>query len=152
MDEFTSASACVETADDFAVASPRRDDPARDARAPEIPDYLQDTYYWAYINPRNVRLLDREIVVRTILWQQHNRLQRLAFAEIEPGQRVMQPASVYGSFGLAQYRVGAARRQAATCSTVVCTPGAPLSGRGGQPGGRDAATRLLRENRAITRS
>ena len=44
-------------------------------------------------------LLDREIVVRTILWQQHNRLQRLAFAEIEPGQWVMQPASVYGSFG-----------------------------------------------------
>ena len=40
-----------------------------------------------------------EIVVRTILWQQHNRLQRLAFSEIEPGQRVMQPASVYGSFG-----------------------------------------------------
>ncbi len=66
---------------------------------PEIPSYLQDTYYWAYINPRNVRLLDREIVVRTILWQQHNRLQKLAFSEIEPGQRVMQPASVYGSFG-----------------------------------------------------
>lgn len=66
---------------------------------PEIPSYLQDTYYWAYISPRNVRLLDREIVVRTILWQQHNRLQKLAFSEIEPGQRVMQPASVYGSFG-----------------------------------------------------
>ena len=66
---------------------------------PEIPAYLQDTYYWAYISPRNVPLLDREIVVRTILWQQHNKLQRLAFSEIEPGQRVMQPASVYGSFG-----------------------------------------------------
>lgn len=66
---------------------------------PEIPSYLKDTYYWAYISPRNVRLLDREIVVRTILWQQHNRLQKLAFSEIEPGQRVMQPASVYGSFG-----------------------------------------------------
>ena len=99
MDDFTSASACVETTDAFAPAPARRSDPERDARAPEIPDYLQDTYYWAYINPRNVRLLDREIVVRTILWQQHNRLQRLAFAEIEPGQWVMQPASVYGSFG-----------------------------------------------------
>jgi len=65
---------------------------------PEIPAYLQDTYYWAYVNPRNVRLLDREIVVRTILWQQHMKLQRLAFAEIEPGQSVLQPASVYGSF------------------------------------------------------
>ena len=69
------------------------------AAEPEIPDYLQDTYYWAYISPRNVPLLDREIVVRTILWQQHNKLQHLAFSEIEPGQSVMQPASVYGSFG-----------------------------------------------------
>lgn len=45
------------------------------AAPPEIPDYLQDTYYWAYINPRNVRLLDNDLVVRTILWQQHHRLQ-----------------------------------------------------------------------------
>jgi ubiquinone/menaquinone biosynthesis C-methylase UbiE len=65
---------------------------------PDVPDYLQDVYYWAYINPRNVKLLDREIVVRTILWQQHNKLQKTAFAEIEPGQRVLQSACVYGSF------------------------------------------------------
>jgi ubiquinone/menaquinone biosynthesis C-methylase UbiE len=99
MDDFTSASACLETTEDFAGTPSRLRERVREERAPEIPDYLQDTYYWAYINPRNVRLLDREIVVRTILWQQHNRLQRLAFAEIEPGQWVMQPASVYGSFG-----------------------------------------------------
>ena len=68
------------------------------APVPEIPAYLQETYYWAYINPRNVRLLDREIVVRTILWQQHRKLQKLAFAEVQPGQSVLQPASVYGSF------------------------------------------------------
>jgi ubiquinone/menaquinone biosynthesis C-methylase UbiE len=68
------------------------------ATAPEIPAYLQEVYYWAYINPRNVKLLDREIVVRTILWQQHRKLQKLAFAEIQPGQSVLQPASVYGSF------------------------------------------------------
>ena len=72
--------------------------PEPEATAPEIPAYLHDTYHWAYIHPRNVRWLDREIVVRTILWQQHNRLQRLAFSEIEPGQSVLQPASVYGSF------------------------------------------------------
>ncbi len=68
------------------------------AAAPAVPDYLQDVYYWAYINPRNVRLLDREIVVRTILWQQHRKLQSAAFVEIEPGQRVLQTACVYGSF------------------------------------------------------
>jgi ubiquinone/menaquinone biosynthesis C-methylase UbiE len=74
--------------------------PAPVAVAPCIPDYLQETYYWAYINPRNVKLLDRELVVRTILWQQHLRLQRLAFAEIEPGQSVLQSACVYGSFSV----------------------------------------------------
>ena len=71
--------------------------PAR-AKAPEIPDYLRKTYYWAYLNPRNVKLLDREIVVRTILWQQHDKLQKLAFAEVRPGQNVLQSASVYGTF------------------------------------------------------
>ena len=99
MDDFVHAGTYEENS--LAPDVPPRAKAAADvARAePEIPPYLQDTYYWAYINPRNVRLLDREIVVRTILWQQHNRLQKLAFSEIEPGQRVMQPASVYGSFG-----------------------------------------------------
>jgi ubiquinone/menaquinone biosynthesis C-methylase UbiE len=77
------------------------------AVAPEIPAYLQETYYWAYLNPRNVKLLDREFVVRTILWQQHRKLQRLVYVEVEPGQSVMQSACVYGNFstGLAE-RVG----------------------------------------------
>jgi len=64
----------------------------------EIPAYLQETYYWAYINPRNVKYLDNDFVVRTILWQQHRKLQRSAFVEIVPGQTVLQPACVYGSF------------------------------------------------------
>ncbi len=70
------------------------------ATAPKMPDYLQEIYYWAYLNPRNVKLLDRELVVRTILWQQHNRLQRLAFAEIEAGQSVLQSTCVYGKFSV----------------------------------------------------
>jgi SAM-dependent methyltransferase len=72
----------------------------RQAAAPDIPAYLQDVYYWAYLNPRNVRLLDRELVVSVILWGQHRRLQRAAFAELPSGQRVLQPASVYGDFSL----------------------------------------------------
>jgi ubiquinone/menaquinone biosynthesis C-methylase UbiE len=65
---------------------------------PTIPSYVQDVYYWAYVNPRNVKWLDREIVVRTILWQQHNRLQQLAFDDIAPGENVLQVACVYGKF------------------------------------------------------
>ena len=66
--------------------------------APNIPDYLHKTYRWAYLDPRNARYLDHELVVRTILWQQHRRLEQAAFAEIEPGQRVLQSACVYGNF------------------------------------------------------
>jgi 2-polyprenyl-3-methyl-5-hydroxy-6-metoxy-1,4-benzoquinol methylase len=94
MDDIAQSIAYPSTVDSLATttASPAR------RTAPEIPDYLQKTYYWAYLNPRNVRLLDREIVVRTILWQQHMKLQKLAFAEVEPGQSVLQSASVYGTF------------------------------------------------------
>ncbi len=65
---------------------------------PDLPAYLRDTYYWAYLNPRNVRILDRELVVRTILWGQHHGLRRHAFADIEPGHKVLLPAHVYGDF------------------------------------------------------
>ena len=33
-----------------------------------LPSYLRDVYEWAYLNPRNARLLDNEAVVNTILW------------------------------------------------------------------------------------
>ncbi len=70
----------------------------REARAAAVPAYLQETYYWAYLNPRNVRLLDRELVVSVILWGNHRRLRRAAFAELRPGDRVLQPGHVYGDF------------------------------------------------------
>lgn len=63
-----------------------------------IPDYLRETYYWAYLNPRNVKWLDHEWVVRTILWQQHRKLANAAMSEIKPGQHVLQTACVYGDF------------------------------------------------------
>lgn len=63
---------------------------------PLVPDYLRDVYRWAYIDPRNVRLLDRNIVVSAILWGNNQRLQRITFGEFEPGQRVLQAAHVYG--------------------------------------------------------
>jgi ubiquinone/menaquinone biosynthesis C-methylase UbiE len=65
---------------------------------PVIPDYMQDIYHWAYLNPRNVRLLNHEPVVRLILWQQHVKLRTAAFAEIEPGQKVLQSTCVYGKY------------------------------------------------------
>ncbi len=69
--------------------------------APDVPLYLRDNYRWAYLDARNARFLDHESVVRTILWQQHKRLEQAAFAEIEPGQHVLQSACVYGNFSVA---------------------------------------------------
>lgn len=71
---------------------------------PKVCAYLMDTYYWAYLNPRNVRILDHELVVKIILWGQHRRLRQQAFAEIVPGQSVLQSAHVYGEFSPALAR------------------------------------------------
>ncbi len=79
--------------------------PGTQLRAPpRVPDYLKETYYWAYLNPRNVDLLDRPLVVSTILWGYDRCLRRAAFAEIEPGQKVLQAACVYGDFSPALAR------------------------------------------------
>ena len=87
-----------------ATATPETPPSLPQTEAPEIPAYLRDVYYWAYLNPRNVRLLDRELVVEAILWGQHRRLRERALAELEPGQRILQPACVYGEFSPALAR------------------------------------------------
>ncbi len=72
--------------------------PARYANGqyPALPSYLRDIYGWAYLDPRNARLLDHEAVVNTLLWGNSGRLRRALLAEITPGDRVLQAAHVYG--------------------------------------------------------
>lgn len=65
---------------------------------PVVPSYLKEIYHWAYLNPKNVRWLNHEPVVRLILWNQHVRLRNSAFAEVEPGQNVLQSTCVYGDY------------------------------------------------------
>ncbi len=62
-----------------------------------LPDYLAQTYAWAYLHPRSLHLLDRELVVNAILWGNYGRLVRAACAQFRPGEHVLQAASVYGS-------------------------------------------------------
>jgi SAM-dependent methyltransferase len=64
----------------------------------QVPGYLAETYGWAYLNPRNLKFLDRPLIVSAILWGNYRRLLRMALAELRPGQRVLQPACVYGHF------------------------------------------------------
>ena len=41
-------------------------------RAPPIPDYLSETYWWAYLHPRAVRVFEREWLVN--LGQHHRHI------------------------------------------------------------------------------
>ncbi len=66
--------------------------------APTIPDYMEDVYTWAYISERNQRWLDHQMVVESILWGNARRLTDAVLDELSPGDKVLQPASVYGTF------------------------------------------------------
>lgn len=67
---------------------------------PDIPDYLQKVYWWAYLHPNAVRLFERQWLVNLILWGNFARLRDAALAELgDPiEQRVLQVACVYGDF------------------------------------------------------
>ena len=67
---------------------------------PEIPEYLQDTYWWAYLHPKSFYFFEREWVVNLILWGNMKRLTESVLEEmsLKPGSRVLQVACVYGDF------------------------------------------------------
>jgi ubiquinone/menaquinone biosynthesis C-methylase UbiE len=63
-----------------------------------LPAYLRDVYSWAYLTPRNAKFLDQQIVVQAILWGNAQRLIGDVLGCLRPGDRVFQPAAVYGDF------------------------------------------------------
>lgn len=65
--------------------------------AATLPNYLVDTYSWAYLRPRSLRLLDRHLVVNGILWGNYHGLVRAACREFARGDHILQAASVYGN-------------------------------------------------------
>jgi len=72
----------------------------RSAALPEIPEYLQETYWWAYLHPRAVQLFEHQWIVNLILWGNFARLRDAALdamGERIPG-RTLQLACVYGDF------------------------------------------------------
>lgn len=64
----------------------------------EIPGYLQETYWWAYIHPHGVNLFERQWLVNLILWGNFKQLRDAALAELDPGGKTLQVACVYGNF------------------------------------------------------
>ena len=67
---------------------------------PAIPDYLQDTYWWAYVHPKSVWVFEREWLVNLILWGNMKKLTNAALDEmkLQPNSSVLQVACVYGDF------------------------------------------------------
>lgn len=61
-----------------------------------VPKYMTDVYDWAYVDPKWVRVLDNNWVVRILLFFNDQRLMRSYLNEIKPGSRVWQLAHVYG--------------------------------------------------------
>jgi ubiquinone/menaquinone biosynthesis C-methylase UbiE len=73
---------------------------ASKAPAPKIPDYLQETYWWAYLHPKALRFFEREWMVNLILWGNMHKLTAAVIDEMQlaPHSRVLQVACVYGDF------------------------------------------------------
>ena len=68
--------------------------------APQVPRYLQDSYWSAYVHPRAVRFFERQWLVNLILWGNFARLRDAALDALGdsiPG-RTLQVACVYGNF------------------------------------------------------
>jgi len=65
-----------------------------------IPEYLEETYWWAYLHPKAVSLFERQWLVNLILWGNFSRLRDAALNEI--GTKFegdnLQVACVYGDF------------------------------------------------------
>lgn len=69
---------------------------------PDVPTYLQDTYWWAYLHPRAVHIFERQWLVNLILWGNFARLRDAALQAMDPQGRgirgrVLQVACVYGN-------------------------------------------------------
>ena len=63
---------------------------------PALPEYMEKTYWWAYLRPTSIRIFDRRPVVSAILWGQYRRLSDMALRQISRHDRVLQLACVYG--------------------------------------------------------
>ncbi|MBF0368895.1 MAG: class I SAM-dependent methyltransferase [Magnetococcales bacterium] len=65
-----------------------------------VPDYLEQTYWWAYLHPKGVRFFERQWLVNLILWGNYSRLRDAALTEAKEraSGRTLQVACVYGDF------------------------------------------------------
>ena len=85
-----------------------------------VPSYMTDVYDWAYVNPAKARLLDRNIVVKILLFFNDQRLMRAYLNEVKEGMKVWQAAHVYGDLvKLVAQKVGASGQYHLTDVTPI---------------------------------
>ncbi len=109
-----------QSADNLAVLFPLESAPHAVAD-PGIPQYLETTYWWAYLHPTAVRVFEREWLVNLILWGNFKRLRDLALADLGKAvdQQVLQIACVYGDF---TQQIAASLGQQATLDVIDVAP------------------------------
>lgn len=73
--------------------------PANPATPLAIPNYLEQTYWWAYVHPNAVYVFERQWLVNLILWGNFNRLRDAALEMLgtQLDGRNLQIACVYGN-------------------------------------------------------
>jgi ubiquinone/menaquinone biosynthesis C-methylase UbiE len=65
-----------------------------------LPEYLEQTYWWAYLHPRGVSFFERQWLVNLILWGNYRTLRDAVCSELPSSgnAKVLQVACVYGDF------------------------------------------------------
>ena len=68
------------------------------SQSTDVPGYLAETYWWAYVHPGAIRLFERQWLVNLILWGNFGRLRDAALAALglDTPARILQVACVYG--------------------------------------------------------
>lgn len=68
----------------------------------QIPAYLEETYWWAYVHPNAVSFFERQWLVNLILWGNFVQLRDSALNELGPRihGHILQIACVYGDFSV----------------------------------------------------
>jgi ubiquinone/menaquinone biosynthesis C-methylase UbiE len=65
-----------------------------------VPEYLEKTYWWAYLHPRAVHFFERQWIINAILWGNYGRLRDAVLSEMGDSisGRILQVACAYGDF------------------------------------------------------
>jgi ubiquinone/menaquinone biosynthesis C-methylase UbiE len=79
------------------------------SRAEEVPEYLMQHYWWAYVHPRAVQFFDHPWIINLILLGNYRKLRDAALAEFAqvPLGRVLQVSCAYGNLTVKLAKVAA---------------------------------------------